>query len=102
GIIFLFLQQARARIEDAAPKVLGGGGVAILILEVREVRLAKGATDQIQVKGHIIAVFRLEDVEEVASQLLTRWAGQPVTTPDGPDRMLAAVLIRQQLSQPGA
>src|SRR5262245_36428657 len=92
-------EQTGARVEDLAADRLGGGGVAVLVLEVGEVRLAVGAIDHLEVKSQVRLERRIERVEEIAAELLARGTAEAMAAPDGAERMLAAILLAQELPQ---
>ncbi|MGI9430283.1 MAG: hypothetical protein ACR2NM_16600, partial [Bythopirellula sp.] len=100
-------QIASTRLKILVPPrlaiLLAGGGV--LLAEVFNTRIAITATDFIQVKLQILSMAWVEHPKQKTAQLLARGAGEPLATPNGPQRVHTGVTLtghgRQLVNQVG-
>src|SRR5690349_2987285 len=86
------LEVSRAGLEVAPPALLGLRRRLLQAgLQVGLVRQAVGAADRFQVKADVLLLLVVEDLQQVAAQLLARRAGEVLAAPDGADGVVAAV-----------
>src|SRR5581483_8670742 len=97
------LEVSRAGLEVAPPPFLRLGRRLLQAgLQVGLVRQALGAADRLQVKANVVLLLLVEDLQQVAAQLLARRAGEVLAAPDGADGVVAAVALLHQRPQPAA
>src|SRR4051812_37768840 len=78
-----FTKQMLARPQDAVVAALDQrGGLCRLGMQVGEVRLAEGALDHLEVELQVTSQVGIESVKQIATELLTRRAGEPSSAPD--------------------
>src|SRR5579885_3676187 len=94
------LEVAGTGLEEASPPLAGGGDVLLLKgLQVSEVGQAVGAGDRLQVEFDVVLHLVVEDLQEIAAELLAGRASEALAAPDRAERVFAAVALLHGLAQ---